>query len=82
MYAMHNSGSAQTSGMEAPLFGNAELDGMIELPLLLPVRRAEALVALSRARNESVGQILRRMIDDMLTVGPGQLIDSAQCASV
>ena len=41
-------------------------DAVIEIPLLLPASRAEALVALSRSRRESVGQILRQMIDHAL----------------
>ena len=41
---------------------------VIEIPLLLPAHRAEALVALSRSRRESVGQILRQMIDHALAL--------------
>jgi hypothetical protein len=40
---------------------------VVEINLLLPVRRAEALIDLSRRRRESVGQILRQLIDRALT---------------
>jgi hypothetical protein len=46
-------------------------DAVIEIPLLLPAHRAEALVALSRTRQESVGQILRQMIDRALAAEAG-----------
>ena len=39
---------------------------MVEIALLLPAKRAEALVALSRRRHETVGQILRALIDRAL----------------
>lgn len=39
---------------------------VVEIALLLPVRRAEALVALSRRRRQSVGVILRQLIDRAL----------------
>jgi hypothetical protein len=39
---------------------------VVEIPLLLPTARAEALVALSRKRQQSVGQILRQLIDRAL----------------
>jgi len=48
--------------------GDAEV---IEIPLLLPAARAAALVALSRTRRESVGQILRQMIDRALAAEAG-----------
>ena len=46
--------------------GRAGDAAVVEIPLLLPAKRAEALVALSRTRRESVGQILRQMIDRAL----------------
>lgn len=45
-----------------PLFKNGG-DEVVEISLLLPTKRAEALVALSIRRNQSVGQILRQLID-------------------
>lgn len=45
---------------------------VIEIPLLLSAKRAEALVALSRTRRESVGQILRQMIDRALATVDGE----------
>jgi hypothetical protein len=49
----------------APVFGDMPA-AVVEISLLLPANRAEALVALSRRRRESVGQILRRLIDGVL----------------
>jgi hypothetical protein len=43
------------------------LDDVVEINLLLPANRAEALLALSRQRRQSVGQILRQLIDRALT---------------
>ena len=40
---------------------------VVEVNLLLPVGRAEALIDLARRRRESVGQLLRRWIDEALT---------------
>lgn len=39
---------------------------VVEIALLLPTKRAEALVDLSRRRRQSVGQILRQLIDAAL----------------
>jgi hypothetical protein len=49
----------------APVFG-AGSPAVVEVSLLLPANRAEALVALSRRRRQSVGQILRQLIDAAL----------------
>jgi hypothetical protein len=38
-------------------------DDVVEIGLFLPAHRAEALIALSRQRRQSVGQILRGLID-------------------
>ena len=38
-------------------------DDVVEIGLLLPANRAEALLDLSRRRHQSVGQILRGLID-------------------
>ena len=42
-------------------------DDVIEIGLFLPARRAEALIALSRQRRQSVGQLLRGLIDQAIT---------------
>jgi hypothetical protein len=38
-------------------------DGVVEIGLLLPVQRAAALLRLAKDRHESVGQVLRKLID-------------------
>lgn len=54
------------SGTTSPsLFKDSAAD-VVELALLLPAKRAEALIDLSRRRRQSVGQILRQLIDDAL----------------
>jgi hypothetical protein len=53
-------------------FGRDGDAAVVEIPLLLPAKRAEALVALSRTRRESVGQILRQMIDRGLAAAAGE----------
>jgi hypothetical protein len=57
---------ASKSGTVAPLFGTKMQDDIVEITLLLPAWRAEALVDLSRRRRQSVGQILRGLIDRAL----------------
>ena len=42
-------------------------DGVVEIGLLLPADRAAALIHLARTRRESVGQMLRRLIDRELS---------------
>lgn len=58
--------SALRSPDPGPVFPAAP-DAIVEISLLLPTERAEALLALARRRRESVGQILRQMIDIALT---------------
>lgn len=41
-------------------------DAVVEIGLLLPAKRAEALLALSRQRRQSVGHLLRGLIDQAL----------------
>lgn len=48
-------------------FKNAKAE-VVEISLMLPVQRAEALVRLSRNRQTSVAQLLRDLIDDALSV--------------
>jgi hypothetical protein len=38
-------------------------DGVVEIGLLLPANRAAALLRLAKDRRESVGQVLRQLID-------------------
>jgi len=38
-------------------------EDVVEIGLLLPTNRAAALLRLARDRHESVGQVLRRLID-------------------
>ena len=40
---------------------------IVEIGLLLPANRADALVELSRRRHQSVSQFLRGLIDNALT---------------
>jgi hypothetical protein len=42
-------------------------DDVVEIGLLLPTNRAVALLKLARERHESVGQVLRRLIDRELS---------------
>jgi uncharacterized protein with PIN domain len=54
------------SGVDASKPGTPAWDEVVQISLLLPASRAEALVALSRRTSQSVGQILRRLIDEAL----------------
>jgi hypothetical protein len=38
-------------------------EGVVEIGLLLPAKRAAALLRLANDRHESVGQVLRKLID-------------------
>jgi hypothetical protein len=38
-------------------------EGVVEIGLLLPAKRAAALLRLASDRHESVGQVLRKLID-------------------
>ena len=42
---------------------------VVELGLLLPSQRVKALIELSRRRNQSVGQLLRALIDEAIREG-------------
>jgi len=46
--------------------GATMMDDYVEVGLLLPKNRAEELLALARSRRESIGQILRKMVDHAL----------------
>lgn len=41
-------------------------NGVVEVSLVLPTERMDALLDLSRRREQSVGQLLRQLIDDAL----------------
>ncbi len=47
--------------------GNEGHAGVVEIGLLLPSNRAAALMNLARNRQESVGQVLRKLIERELT---------------
>ena len=47
--------------------GSGVSDEVVEIGLLLPAHRAEALLALSRQRRQSVGQILRSLIEQAIS---------------
>jgi hypothetical protein len=51
----------------APKLGWKDHGDVVEIALLLPANRAEALLALARRRHQTVGQILRHLIDQELT---------------
>jgi hypothetical protein len=53
-------------GSDVPAVFNDSIGEVVEIALLLPTNRAQALVALSRRRRQSVGQILRQLIDRAL----------------
>jgi hypothetical protein len=42
-------------------------EGVVEIGLLLPTNRAAALLKLAQERHESVGQVLRKLIDRELS---------------
>jgi hypothetical protein len=54
------------TGTEAPTFPGDRHGEIVEIALLLPKNRAEALLALSARRHQSVGQIIRGLIDRAL----------------
>jgi hypothetical protein len=46
--------------------GGIDPGAVVEIGLLLPVSRTEALLALAHRRRQSVGQLLRHLIDRAL----------------
>ena len=54
-------------GSPAPKNGMLPPGDVVEIGLLLPANRADALVELSRRRHQSVSQFLRGLIDHALT---------------
>jgi hypothetical protein len=47
--------------------GSQGFDGVVEIGLLLPAKRAAALMTLAKDRQESVGQVLRTLIERELS---------------
>ena len=58
--------TAPIDSIYAPGAGNRAVDGVVEINLLLPTQWADDLMALSRERRQSVGEILRSMIGHAL----------------
>lgn len=54
---------APSEGTSAKRFGMGATDDVVEIGLLLPASWADALLELSKRRRQSVGQLLRGMID-------------------
>ena len=52
--------SSRSPQLESPY------DDVVEIGLLLPKNRAAALLALAKDRHETVGQILRKLVDRAL----------------
>lgn len=57
---------APFEGTSAKMFGSPSPGDVIEISLLLPTSWAEALLDLSKRRRQSVGQLLRSLIDHAL----------------
>jgi hypothetical protein len=57
---------ASDTGTCANRIGTSSSDAVVEVALLLPANRMAALMDLSRRRQQTVGQILRRLIDRAL----------------
>ena len=57
---------APIQGTRATGLGSPTMNDVIELSLLVPAKKMEALMALSEQRRETVGQILRQLIDRAL----------------
>ena len=57
---------ASFQGLSATKTGMAPHGDVVEIGLLLPVNRADALIELSKRRQQSVAQILRSLIDRAL----------------
>jgi hypothetical protein len=58
---------ASSEGTSAKPVGTARPPDVVEIGLLLPASWADALVEMSKRRGQSVGQLLRGMIDRALT---------------
>jgi hypothetical protein len=58
--------SSLISGQDG-LLPSGAAEGVVEIGLLLPARRAADLAKLARERGESIGQVLRKLIDGELS---------------
>jgi hypothetical protein len=54
------------SSLDIRKVGRPLTNGVVEVSLVLPTERMDALLDLSRRREQSVGQLLRQLIDDAL----------------
>jgi hypothetical protein len=54
---------AASNGMSAKNLSSGMADDVVEIGLLLPASWADALLEMSKRRRQSVGQLLRGMID-------------------
>jgi hypothetical protein len=59
---------AATTGSTDARLGTRRAEEVIEIALLLPATRMDALLDLSKNRGQSVGQILRSLIERELSV--------------
>jgi hypothetical protein len=57
---------ATISGVDATFLSSGPGGDVVEIALLLPSERVEALLVLAEKRRQSVGQVLRRLIDRAL----------------
>ncbi len=57
---------AMSRALPPPVNLGKPLDEFVEIGLLLPKNRAAALLQLARTRHETVGQVLRRLVDQAL----------------
>ncbi len=58
--------TARLPGLDASNLSSRANDEVVHIDLLLPANRAQALIAMSQRRRESVGQILRGLIDSAI----------------
>jgi hypothetical protein len=69
VHGVHPEGSnimVPISSLDIRKVGRPLTNGVVEVSLVLPTERMDALLDLSRRREQSVGQLLRQLIDDAL----------------
>ena len=54
-------------GVSLPSVSGSPMDDYVEVGLLLPKNRAVALMEMARDRRETIGQLLRKMVDKAIT---------------
>jgi hypothetical protein len=64
-----NAPVASSTDVPATIFGNVPADEIVEISLLLPAAWTNALIEISRKRDQSVAQILRSLIGRALRDG-------------